>query len=50
MEDKSDFKPEEDYKAKLDTLRQALKDGEESGFGDYSLEEIIKELDKENPA
>lgn len=50
MEDKSDFKPKEDYKAKLDALRRALIEGEESGFADYSLERIIADLDKENPA
>ena len=50
MKDKSDFKPKEDYKAKLDAFQQALKDGEESGFADYSLEGLVEELDKENPA
>lgn len=50
MEDKSDLKLTEDFNGKLEALRQALKDGEESGFADYSLEGIIEELDKESPA
>ena len=31
-------------------LRQALKDGEESGRADYSLEGLMKELDHESAA
>ena len=47
MEDKFNIELVEDRKAKLDALRQVLKEGEESGFVEYSLEGIIEELDKE---
>ena len=40
----------EEREVKLDALRHALKEGEESGLADYSLEGIIEELDKENSA
>jgi antitoxin ParD1/3/4 len=40
----------EEREVKLDALRRALKEGEESGFTDYSLEGLVEELDKENPA
>lgn len=40
----------EEREVKLDALRRALKEGEESGFADYSLEGLVEELDKENPA
>jgi len=48
MQDKSNSKRIEDYKARLDALRRALREGEKSGIADYSLEEIIEELEKEN--
>ena len=31
---------------KVRALRQRLREGEESGFGDYSLESVISELDE----
>ncbi len=37
----------EEKEVKLAALRRALKDGENSGYGKYSLNEIIQELDKE---
>lgn len=37
----------EEHEAKLSALRQALKDGEESGRADYSLQGLIDELDRE---
>ena len=37
----------EEREIKLNALRQALKEGEESGLADYSLNGLIKELDKE---
>ncbi len=40
----------EEWELKLAVLRQALKEGEESGFVDYSLGELIEELDRENSA
>ena len=38
----------EERELKLYALRQALKEGEESSFADYSLDDLIKELDCEN--
>jgi antitoxin ParD1/3/4 len=38
----------EEHETKLSALRQALKDGEESGRADYSLEGLIDELDSES--
>ena len=38
----------EEHETKLSALRQALKDGEESGRADYSLKELIDELDSES--
>jgi antitoxin ParD1/3/4 len=38
----------EEYEMKLFVLRQALKDGEESGKANYSLKELIDELDNES--
>jgi antitoxin ParD1/3/4 len=35
----------EEREIKLNTLRRALKEGEASGFADYSLSGLIKELD-----
>lgn len=37
----------EEREIKLSALRRALKEGEESGFADYSLSGLIKELDNE---
>ena len=38
----------EERELKLAALRQALQDGEDSGFADYSLESLIAELDDES--
>jgi len=35
--------------ARLTALRQALKEGEESGRADYSLKELLDELDGDTP-
>jgi antitoxin ParD1/3/4 len=40
----------EERETKLNALRQALKEGEKSGFVDYSLKELTNELDTEDPA
>ena len=37
----------EENEVKLAALRRSLNDGENSGFGDYSLEGVIQELDQE---
>lgn len=37
----------EQQEARLDALRRALIDGEESGTSDYSLQALIAELDAE---
>ncbi len=37
----------EDTETKLETLRELLDDGEQSGFADYSYEGIVSELDNE---
>ena len=39
----------EEREVKLNALRQALKEGEKSGFVDYSLKGLIEDLDKESP-
>ena len=39
----------EEREIRIEALRQALKEGEESGFTDYSLSGMIEELDKESP-
>ena len=39
----------EEREIKFNALRRALKEGEESGFADYSLSELIRELDNEGP-
>jgi antitoxin ParD1/3/4 len=39
----------EEREIKLNALRQALKEGEESGFVDYTLTNLIEELDAESP-
>ncbi len=36
----------EERELKVTTLRQALKEGEESGIAEYSLEGLIDELDQ----
>lgn len=38
----------EEHELKLAALRQALQEGEESGFTDYSLKGLIEELDGED--
>ena len=38
----------EEHETKLSTLRQTLKDGEESGRADYSLNGLLHELDSES--
>ncbi|RLA03617.1 MAG: type II toxin-antitoxin system ParD family antitoxin [Gammaproteobacteria bacterium] len=38
----------EDNATKLETLRQLLIEGENSGFVDYSYDELISELDNES--
>jgi len=38
----------EEHETRLETLRQALKEGEDSGRSDYSLPGLIEELDNEN--
>jgi antitoxin ParD1/3/4 len=40
----------EEREVKLNALRKALHEGEESGLADYSLEGLVEELDEENPA
>jgi len=37
----------EERELKVQVLRMELQKGEESGFGDYALEEILGELDNE---
>jgi antitoxin ParD1/3/4 len=37
----------EEHEVKLAALRQALRDGENSGLAEYSLSGLIEELDKE---
>jgi antitoxin ParD1/3/4 len=38
----------EDHETKIAALRQALKEGEDSGRSDYSLKGLIDELDNES--
>ena len=40
----------EEQETRLATLRQALKEGEESGRADYSLKVLLDELDNESSA
>ena len=40
----------EEREIKLYALRQALKNGEDSGLADYSLDGLIAELDSERPS
>lgn len=37
----------ENVETKLETLRELLDEGEQSGFSDYTLESLISELDKD---
>lgn len=39
----------EEREARLAALRKALAEGEESGQAEYSLQDVIDELDKESP-
>jgi len=43
FEDSSRKNP--DDKGKLEALREALKEGEDSGSADYSLDDLLAELD-----
>lgn len=38
----------EEHETRFETLRQALKEGEDSGRSDYSLTGLIEELDSES--
>ena len=38
----------EEHEVKVAALRRALQEGEESGFTNYSLSELIQELDNED--
>ena len=38
----------EEQETRLEALRRALKEGEESGRADYSLQSLIEELDQES--
>jgi len=38
----------EDNVTKMETLRQLLTEGENSGFVEYSYEDLVAELDEEN--
>ena len=38
----------EEHEMKLAALRQALQEGEDSGFAEYSLPELLDELDQES--
>jgi antitoxin ParD1/3/4 len=37
----------EEHEVKLQVLRQALQDGENSGYADYSLAGLVQELDRD---
>lgn len=39
----------EEKEIKLNALRQALEEGENSGFAEYSLPRLIEDLDNESP-
>ncbi|MDX1589424.1 MAG: type II toxin-antitoxin system ParD family antitoxin [Oleiphilaceae bacterium] len=39
----------EDSEARLNNVRRLLKEGEDSGFDDYSYDALIEELDNERP-
>jgi antitoxin ParD1/3/4 len=38
----------EEQETRLEALRRALKEGEESGRADYSLQSLVEELDQES--
>ena len=38
----------EEHEMKLTALRRALQEGEDSGFAEYSLPELLDELDQES--
>jgi antitoxin ParD1/3/4 len=38
----------EEHETRVDALRKALQEGEDSGLADYSLQGLIEELDAEN--
>jgi antitoxin ParD1/3/4 len=38
----------EEREIRIAALRQALKEGEDSGFVDYSMSDLIEELDRES--
>jgi antitoxin ParD1/3/4 len=38
----------EEQQTRLEALRRALKEGEESGRADYSLQSLVEELDQES--
>jgi antitoxin ParD1/3/4 len=38
----------EEHETRVEALRKALEEGENSGLADYSLKELIDELDAEN--
>ena len=38
----------EDTESKIETLRQLLREGEDSGIANYSFEEFLSEMDSEN--
>ena len=40
---------EAEYQTKLAALRQALIEGEESGFVEYSYDNLVKTLDQKSP-
>jgi antitoxin ParD1/3/4 len=40
----------EEREIRIAALRQALKEGEDSGFVDYSMSDLIEELDRESPS
>lgn len=39
----------EEHETRVDALRKALQEGEDSGLADYSLQGLIEELDAEGP-
>jgi antitoxin ParD1/3/4 len=40
----------EEREIRIAALRQALKEGEDSDFVDYSMSDLIEELDRESPS
>jgi len=39
----------EEHETRVDALRKALQEGEDSGLANYSLQGLIEELDAESP-